>query len=314
MELGEARRNVQAYMQPSLRLLPACVQELEGIAEGAHISFEDIFILNCEEELMREDSLPPTDRARCTSVAMAADDSLLLGHNEDWYASNLESNVLLDVELTDGTRFLCMTAATYLGATGMNSWGLAVSANLLHSCDTRVGVPNSLLLRSMLEARTLEDAQERACLVERARGSNHLLVDVAGRILNVETSATAAAAMSNSRWFVHTNHYLAPSLLEYETSTFVGTRKRLERATKMLEEAETTGDNPDRALRMILRDHRNHPDSICSHPDESLEKAEQFMTCASSIWDLPAMTVRVCAGPPCQNPYVNATSVLEYSA
>ena len=41
--------------------------------------------------------------------------------------------------------------------------------------------------------------------------------------------------------------------------------------------------------------------SICGHPDLSVPLGERDMTTASMIWDPQALTVEVCAGPPCEN-------------
>jgi hypothetical protein len=41
--------------------------------------------------------------------------------------------------------------------------------------------------------------------------------------------------------------------------------------------------------------------SICGHPDLSVPPGERDMTTASMVWDLQALTVEVCAGPPCEN-------------
>ena len=293
------------YAAAARRVLPKLVDELEGLAEGAGVPFGALAVLNCGEEL----TCVGDPAAHCTTVAMAAAGRVVAAHNEDWYAGDVANNVLMDVTVPDGTRFLAMSAAGYLGATGISSHGIASGANTVYSGDVRIRVPNMVVRRWVLEARSLPEAVERACLPQRARGSNHLFASADGSIVDVETSATAFAVIQaeahggGASWTAHTNHYLDDSMKGHELSTWEGSRRRLARARALVVDGLARGDDPADIAARTLCDHDGDPLCICAHVDESLPPAEREMTCASQVWDLEAMTMDVCAGPPCENPY-----------
>jgi isopenicillin-N N-acyltransferase-like protein len=53
----------------------------------------------------------------------------------------------------------------------------------------------------------------------------------------------------------------------------------------------------------VLRDHVNHPNSICRHPDERDTELEHVQTVASIIMNLTQKEVHIASGPPCCNEY-----------
>ena len=152
----------------------------------------------------------------------------VVGHNEDWIEDDIENMVVFDVTVADGTRFLALSGAAYLPSCAINSHGLAFGGNSVYATDDRPGVPNAFVHRWKLEARTRAEADARATLAGRARGSNHLTAQVGGLVWDIETSATRHAVIeANGRggldatggegepvaapegavWLAHTNHY-----------------------------------------------------------------------------------------------------------
>jgi isopenicillin-N N-acyltransferase-like protein len=304
MEFAEAERRVVDYVECARAALPLIVEEMEGTAEGSGATLSEVAVLTCGEEF----TCLSDPAQHCTTLAAVASGRSVVAHNEDWYAGDLDANVLLDATLPDGTRLLAMTAAGYLPATGMSSHGIASGANTLFSNDVRTGVPNLVLRRWALEAPTLEEACRRSCHSRRARGSNHLFGDVSGRILNVETSATSQAARwiqpaEAPTWYAHTNRFLEPGMLAFEISTSTNSVRRLERARELLAARIEPGADLVAVAGSVLRDHATAPDSICAHPDLTQPEAIRETTCASQIWDLAAGKMHVCAGPPCESPY-----------
>ncbi len=307
-----AERECLSYLAPARRALPGVVAELEGMAEGAGVPLGRLLVPNLGEELTCNSDpaagLPAglprfAQGEHCTSVAVRDGWRCLLGHNEDWWAGDVDKNLLLRIATDDGTRILAMTSACLLPPTGINSHGVATGGNTLYASDQRVGVPNNFIRRHLLESRSLTDARERALLPARARGSNHLFVDASGALLDIETSATSAAVIEGDDRLVHTNHFVDPAMTPFDLSTSKGTRLRRARAAALLDEGLRRGDDPRELLRAILRDHENAGEamSICGHPDLSVPLGERDMTTASMIWDPRALTVEVCAGPPCEN-------------
>ena len=310
LPFAAAERECLAYLPPARRALPGVVEELEGMAEGAGVPLSRLMVPNLGEELTCNSDPavsaagPHADRSgHCTSVAVTAGGRRLLGHNEDWWAGDVDKNVLLRITTDDGTQILAMTSACLLPPTGINSHGVATAGNTLYANDQRVGVPNNFIRRSLLESRSLDDARQRALLATRARGSNHLLADAAGGLLDIEAAATCEALVVGDDRLVHTNHFVAPEMAASELSSSLGTRLRMARASELLDRGLARGDDPRDLLQAILSDHDavDQAMSICGHPDLSVSLGERDMTTASMIWDPEALTVEVCAGPPCEN-------------
>ena len=303
-----AEREALAYMPAARAALPDVVAELEGMAEGADVAFGRLLVPNLGEELTCNSDPgapdapgPHADREHCTSVGVRTGGRCLLAHNEDWWAGDAEKQVLLRITTADGTRILAMASACLLPPSGINSHGLATAGNTVYANDQRRGVPNNFIRRHLLEARSLDDARERALLPTRARGSNHIVADASG-VLDIETAASGAAVLTGER-LVHTNHFLDPAMRRFEMSTSTGSRRRAARAAALLDEGLARGDDLAGLLAAVLRDHDGLDEavSICGHPDLSVPVGERDMTNASMIWNPAAGTVDVCAGLPCEN-------------
>jgi isopenicillin-N N-acyltransferase-like protein len=310
ISFAAAEQEALAYLPPARAALPGVVAELEGMAEGAGVPLSRLLVPNLGEELTcnadpgAATPAPLAGRGEhCTTVGARAGGRCLLGHNEDWWAGDVDKNVLLRLTTDDGTRILAMTSACLLPPTGINSHGVATGGNTLYADDQRVGVPNNFVRRHLLESRSLADARERALLPTRARGSNHTLVDAGGALLDIETSATRAALIPGGDRLVHTNHFVDPAMVDRELSTSTGTRRRAARASALLDAGLARGDDLAELLQAILSDHDGKAEgaSVCGHPDPALPLGERDMTTASMIWDPCELTVAVCAGPPCQN-------------
>lgn len=294
----EAERRARALLPYAERDLPQYVEELAGMTEGADVPFAKLLVANCGEELSRS-----SEAQHCTSLAIAGETGAILAHNEDWNEGDIENQLLLRMTTQDGTQILSMTTACFMPMTGLNSHGIATAANSVYARDVRAGVPNSFVRRWVLEAHTRGEAVDRACCPARACGSNHAFADRLGHIWDVETSGTAHATIEAQQWFVHTNHYLAAELQPFEAYASAGSVTRLDRARQLLDAGLASGYRPVELAALILRDHGNAPDSICSHPPEPAEPANRGVTTASMIWDVTENRMHVCAGLPCQQPY-----------
>lgn len=308
----QAEREAVAYERAARKWLPQYVEELEGLAEGSGVPFSQLLVLNCGEEFTSDEPVgstsgrSPLSGDHCTAVALVAGGRHIVGHNMDWYVIDAANNVLFDLTGPSGTRVMGLAGAPYLLMLGMNDHGVGSVSNSVHSTDNRVGVPNVFVRRSTLEARTLEEARDRALLSARARGTNNFFADTMGRLWDVETSGTAHAFAdhSDARSMAHTNHYVAPGMLPYEGYGGGESEVRLGTADRLLAEGLAAGEDPVDLVARVLRTHEPSPDEcICGHPDEQQPPGEQGMTVGSIICDLDERRVYACAGPPCENPY-----------
>ena len=131
IEFAEAERRAQGYLRYAERHLPQYVEELQGLAEGAGQPFSAVMVPNCGEEFTCATGATPGDTGfrpaamragrLCTGVAVSAGGRHVVGHNMDWYAVDLDKNVLFDLTMPDGTRLLSIAGVPYLPMLGMTS-------------------------------------------------------------------------------------------------------------------------------------------------------------------------------------------------
>ena len=129
---------------------------------------------------------------------------------------------------------------------GLNSHGMGNVSNSLHSLDNRRGVANCFVRRSTMTAATLEEARERGLPAARARGTNQVFADAAGRLWDVESSATASAFADHTArgYLAHTNHYVAPEMAPFEGSDHEESRTRLAPPRPCSPKGSTTATSP----------------------------------------------------------------------
>jgi len=344
-----AERRTAEYLAYASRHLPQYVEELDGMAEGSRQPVSALMVPNCGEEFTcpvderaprlpgrrpAADDSPPVGRRpaapACTGVAVLSGGRRIVGHNMDWYAVDVDKNVLFDVTCPDGTRFLTIAGVPYLPILGLTSHGIAYVGNSVYSSDARLGVPNVFVRRWALEAPDLASLRRRVTLSWRARGSNHTAGDRSGTLIDVETSATTAAEIRvgpvaagaagadhpiagdaavdepdgrAGYWYAHSNHYTLPGMARFEGYWADESRARLARAGRLLAEGVERGDDAFDLVARVLRDHAGAPDAICGHPPDGAPRPDQSITVASMICDLDAMRLHACPGPPCSGAY-----------
>jgi isopenicillin-N N-acyltransferase like protein len=306
MSFAAARELALALLPHAEHDLSQFVAELTGMAEGAGVPFEKLLVLNCGEEVLCATppviaGVPARPADRCTCLAVATPGRTIVGHNEDWIEADVENMVVLSLTVPDGTHILSLTGAAYLPMCGVNSHGFAFFGNTLYARDEHPGMPNAFKHRWLLEATTREQADARACLRGRARGSNHLNARAGGEIWDIEVSAGREAVIEAGDWLVHTNHFTAPELQDVERSHSAGSRLRLERGRALVAEGLERGDDPFDVVASVLRDHANAPTSICAHPVP--DDPDDGPTTGSVIVELEERRLHVCAGRPCESAY-----------
>jgi len=290
------------YLPHAEAAFPHYVEELRGVAEGAGVSFRDVWLLNCYEEISEEQT------PSCTSLAvrgdLTADGHVLLAHNEDWTSVDRDHVYLVRGQPDGAPPFVGLTYGPLLVNIGLNGEGIGVAIDSAYHTDGQVGVPRVVFARDILATRTLDEAVAACVPDDRAGGYHFLLAAARGGLRGVESSTVAHALLrSDKGWLAHTNHYLAPEMqLLEQTGTYTGSRARLDRVRELLQ--ERLREVSVESLQLLLRDHANRPDSICSHPDPTKPAHERGQTVASLVMDLTARMVWAAPGSPCEEKYV----------
>lgn len=291
------------YLPYAKDFYPDFVEEIEGYSEGAGMPFQEAFSLCCHE------LLSPLGFKGCTDVVasddVTADESVLVGHNEDWDARCLPMVVLLHARPSKKPSFICTSYAGLLPSTGMNDKGICLTGNALSPNDSRVGIPKLFPVRKTMEARRIGDALAWAMPGERASSYNNICSDRNGEIYSLEGSATDCAWLyAFDGYLVHTNHYVAEKMQRFESypDGVVCSKVRFNRATRLIE--RQLGEVSLATMKDLFRDHVNRPDSICRHRDPSVPIEDSSETIFSVIYEPKRLKLHACKGHPCEGSYV----------
>jgi isopenicillin-N N-acyltransferase like protein len=320
---GELPGLLAPYLAAAERELPDLVELVTGMAEGAGVSFWELFCVNAFEELeprletrsgrslgqvtgtgwgpggpAEPSGAAGTPGDRCSTVTISGPGYTLLGHNEQWLAGDL-GHVAVVVELPDdGPALVSPTLACCLPAVGMNEYRVAQGIQSLVANDDGVGIPRVLVSRHALVASSPADALRRATLPGRAGGYGHSFAFGSGSAMNIETSATRFAV--NGLPGCHTNHYTDPELAERAPPPSQGSLARLARLQALVEERSPA---TPAAVGEILADHGGDgPQAICEHGTED-PADEASAIVFSMICDLDLGRMWVAPGSPCVTAY-----------
>ena len=299
---GERPGLLAPYLAAAERELPDLVELVTGMAEGAGVTFWELFCVNAFEELEPllegRSGRPLEPRERCSTVTISGPGYTLLGHNEQWMAGEV-GHAAVVVELPDdGPALVSSTLACCLPAVGMNEYRVAQGIQSLVADDDGVGIPRVLVSRHALVASSPADALRRATLPGRAGGYGHSFAFASGSAMNVETSATRYAV--NGLPGSHTNHYTDPELADRAPPPSPGSLARLARLQALVEERSPA---TPAAIGEILADHGGGgPQTICEHgTDEPQDEASAIVF--SMICDLDLGRMWVAPGSPCVTAY-----------
>jgi isopenicillin-N N-acyltransferase-like protein len=291
---------------------PAIMREIEGIAAGARLPLEDVLAVNVRTEVMY--GISSAAPHECTSFyagpAATADGHVLMGQNWDWRARCEETSVLVEVDQGDGRSFLMHAEAGLVGKLGWNSDGVGVAANMLVSSRDRgePGVPFHVVLRGILNARSLEEAVAAVVRARRAASANYLIGSAAGYGVDLETGPGGIESFYTIKptddLLAHANNFTCA--IDFVDTGLERVPDSPGRTARMqLNLAEHRGALTRESLTELLREHDAHPGSICRHDYEASPPVERACTVMSWVIDLTAGLASICRGRPCEGEYVD---------
>jgi len=319
------RREAARFEAPIGSVMPAYLEELRGIADGAGLDLADVLAINVRTEVMfaaKARQAPTAARlpaqlsqpAECSAFACVPapgqNDPVLIGQNWDWLLHSAQTLIVLEVRQDEGPDFVTVVEAGLLAKTGMNAAGLGLVTNALVT-DADVGepgLPYHVLLRAVLDCATVTDALEVLQACPRSSSANYLIAQAGGAALDIEAAPGDFTRLypvyPEDGVLRHTNHFLAPrtaasgagptDLALWAMPSSVVRLQRLRAAAT----ARTLDD-----FGVLLADHADYPHSICAHPDPAAHPCEQGATIASVLMDLTARRIWLAAGNPCRVPF-----------
>ena len=310
--------------------------ELRGMAQGSGQTLGSLMALNCRTEILpptfladaphlkeaaqaasvanRAAGLPdwladsPWDGAlkdgECTAMGVTAAASSTgqawLAQNWDWMGRQREALVLLHTQGPSGQSITTLTEAGMLAKIGINQSGFALGLNILRSNrdGSRLGVPVHVLLRHLLDCRSVAHARERLQALQSDSGlgfgaaSNVPCADAEGQAACFEVSPAGWAEVTPTDGVVvHTNHFVCESLLAEQAPMGPGLSSHNRLSTAGQHALKTPIGQAD--LEHFLRDESDGFLSICRNPDPSVPPESRVESVAGIIMQTqpPAMWV-----------------------
>ncbi len=257
--------------------------EMEGIAEGAEQPLETVIILNARTELTfwHDRDVPNSERAEipmledCSSLLVMPEVSktgtLLHAQNWDWNPDCADTSIVLKIYRDDAPDIMTFVEAGQLARHGMNSAGIALTANGLQ-CELdggHIGVPNPLIRRRILEANSLAEALDTLLNADITYSHALTVSHSDGEAFCIETTPqTRYWLEADEGLLVHANHFKSSAALARHND--IGLQRcpeSLYRDSRMLKALR--GESPDidvGTIKAVLGDKWGSPDAILRSP------------------------------------------------
>lgn len=295
---------------------PLLGKELEGIAKGADVKTLDIVFLNAFLDIVNaRDDRSAATLLGCTSFAAThdatKDGKTYIGQNYDMEAFYNKYRILMRISGDNEPTSLVYSYAGIVGCAGLNSEGIGVCINFLHTRDATFGTLYPLRVRKILSQSRIGDAIGASTIGVRAGGVNFLIGDKSGFAINVETTSKKHDIIfSKGGVLAHSNHYLSPHLRDYDlliwdTTYDSGISRRgstiIRYAITFRFLEKNRGNISIETLKELVLDKTNFPFSVCCNglnTDDDLVRGE---TNASFFMDLKEGNMHICYGVPSEN-------------
>ena len=237
---------LKALLGAARGAFPEYVREIEGIADGARVGFETMFLWNCRGDFPGGGDQEHPEDAGCTTVMMPArdDEPAIIAHNEDDQAELDGHCFLVRARPMEGIGFTSFYSPGLLpGHTfGINNAGLVQTINHVRPHDQTVGIPRHIITRAVLGSADLDTALAILDRGDRASGFHHNLGQAGDdRLLSVEAPATRCVVHSVDAATAHANHLIFPECADIHQETTESSDRRQRRATVLISEGALDG-------------------------------------------------------------------------
>jgi isopenicillin-N N-acyltransferase-like protein len=298
------------FLAPIGAFDPQILEEMKGIAAGAHCTLEEILALNARSELLfLSKAVKQATSHCCTSLAAlpgsTRESGVIMAQNWDWYTDVRDRCVLLKITQPGRPGILQFVEAGIVGKIGINASGIGLCTNALVSDNWCVGVPYHVILRGILNAATMGEAVGAVLKSKRGSSGNYLIGHADCGVINIEASPDQTNILYPEAGILsHTNHYKTcnPRINDILPGIWPDSLIRDLRAQTLLKQGN--GDITTETIKTILQDHFDYPNSICAHPTVSESGEAPSQTNASIIMDLGQNTFHIAKGPLCEHKFL----------
>lgn len=240
------------YVDPLQATCARYLEEIEGLADGAGVSFLDVLALNVRTEIMfglftDPNSANHTDVPSdgCTSLGWVDESGQsFLAQNWDWQSAQGPNLIMCHLSQpgTEIPNISMITEAGIIGKIGLNADGVGCCLNAIRARGVDANkLPVHFALRTVLEAPSRETAVARIKALGVA-GSAHILIgDNSGSTgLECTSFGIKEVSMDEKRRVYHTNHLILEHPGVDEPPWLEDSQKRLARIRRLAETASAS--------------------------------------------------------------------------
>ncbi len=205
----------KSFLNTTKEVFPQYIDEIHGLANGARISFDKLWVMHCIDEILKRSYVE-----KCSSLFIKRNSDYLIGHNEDWDLWTKEYYFLYKKTINGTTILeLGMPGVVCGGTVSINSHGLVQTINTLHHTDFQIGTPRQIIARWISGRESLSRVYAEFPRFKRAAGYCYNLYQN-GKVLSIESSAKQFEYVEPAATYYHTNHYTgALRIVEEEDET-----------------------------------------------------------------------------------------------
>ncbi len=300
-ETGEGKNYSRALQNIVRKKLPQFVYELEGMSEGSGIDFNTIWLMSIQSELnaLNQENLG------CSTIYYKDKNHNWLFHNEDGHDAYGENMFVMKATPPSGVTFITLVYPGIIPGVGpsLNSEGIIETTNFIGCNHPEIGIPRYFLGRSILEAKSLDEALQIASSEPRAFPWHHNLASMeSGKYVSIETlpDGTIEKRPIEEGFYLHTNHTTGKSTkdykyqdLDYKNSSSIS---RYEVLSRYIKENDGPVEDPGVILKW-LSSRENAPYSPCRIPEGDIPGR----TLATAFFNLNKGTYTLYKGTPDQS-------------
>jgi isopenicillin-N N-acyltransferase-like protein len=269
--------------------------EIESIAEASGVDPLWIYAINSRSEIMSNMEDGSTE---CTALYFK--NPRILGQNWDWAADFEDLAFIMRLTKPDGHKIIQVTEPGMIGKIGFNNSGLGVCLNFLRVDEELNGLPIHIILRAMLDCKSIEKAKILAKNVGKGRSGNILIGDKNGKYQDIEFGGSEVYLLdTENNHFVHTNHFLKNEKLNSNPDLLLSSFNRYKIASKLVK------SSPIQSLELmknILLDANDPELPVCRKYIPGTVMEETGTVC-TILMDLNQEVMHITKGSPLHNPF-----------
>lgn len=294
--MESVKNGLEEFLSPIVKYYPKIMEEIFGMSEGAKINLRDLMLAMFDEEtyvLSERPRLP-----KCTTIgAHLNNGDIVIGHNEDWLAEIREDGLaIVRAEIGD-LKFLSLFYVGSLPGTScsINSYGIGFSGNSIDGKKFRYGIPKSIRMRAILEAKTLKEASDIDTL-DPSINNNIMIASKNEGLLDSEDLWKVDRLFKDKKFLVHTNHPIEKKY-QNKNNTEKESIERYEYLTKRIGESDFIDED---LIKNCLKVHT--PIEICGHISKKISYAAS-VTVASAFINVTQKFIDITPSTPCNHEY-----------